>query len=80
MPIPPNQIHFSNIQYIHVCRDESSYLCFAKSPKVSEHQRVVDGGGRDEDVLLDRLVLVPTKVRWCYNYSIIDRCRIVALI
>ena len=40
---------------------------------------MIDGGGRDEDVLLDRLVLVPAHVPWCHDYGIIDRRGIVAL-
>ena len=37
----------------------SAHLSFTKSSKVCEHEGVVDGGGGDEDVLLDGFVLVP---------------------
>lgn len=37
----------------------SVHLSFTKSAKVGEHEGVVDGGGGDEDVLLNGLVLVP---------------------
>ena len=39
----------------------SVYLGFTKRSKVCQHEGVVDGGGGDEDVLLDGFVLVPNQ-------------------